>query len=129
MAAKIEGRTFTLESNPLGFESVTFDFSDSVSTVKIKKGNIEESITCGYGTWQSGETTLFNEPWMREAAPIVASGAWTNEDSLATVIRFYETPFYQTAVYRFVGDQLTLQTRINVGFQPPETVMLVGHAV
>ena len=97
--------------------------------VKIKKGLVEESISSDYGVWQRSDTTLFNEPWVSEAAPVVASSAWTNEDTLTTVIRFYETPFIQNFVYRFAGDQMTIETRINVGFQPPDTVVMVGHFV
>ncbi len=127
--AKITGRTFTLESNSFGFESVASNFNGSAISLKIKKGAVEESIACGYGAWQNSETTLFNQPWEVEPAPIVVSGAWTAEDTFTTVIRFYTTPFYQTLVYHFSGDQLSVETRVNVGFVPPETLILKGHTV
>ncbi len=127
--AKIEGHTFTLEGNTFGFESVTLNISKSGCSVKIKKGAVEESIDCGYGTWQKSETTLFNQPWEVEPEPIVMSGAWATEDTFAMVIRFYTSPFFYSFVYHFADDQMTLETRVNVSFQPPQTVVLVGHSV
>jgi hypothetical protein len=84
-----------------------------------------DSITCGSGEWTPGQTRLFNQPWEIEPAPIVASGAWTADDRYTTVVRFHHTPFYIT-FHNLYGDRITVESRVNVGFELPQTIVLEG---
>jgi len=43
------------------------------------------------------------------------------------VIRLNETPFYHTLICRFGDGKLTIESRINVAFEMPPPLMLVGH--
>ncbi|MBI1277738.1 MAG: serine hydrolase [Anaerolineaceae bacterium] len=130
VSESVYGRVYKLDANELGFETIALKPSGNDSwTINIKKGTVEDHITCGYLTWHKGETTMFNQPWELEAAPIVVSGAWIHQDMFTLRVRFYETPFYQTITLRFANDNLTVDTKINVGFQPPETVTLIGHTL
>jgi len=126
ISESIYGHVYKLDANELGLETIALKASDNDSwTLSLKKGTLEENITCGYLTWHKGETRLSNQPWEVDPAPIVVSGAWTTQDTFTTRIRFYETPFYQTLVLYFGDDDsLKVETKVNVGFQPPETVVI-----
>lgn len=121
---KVSGRTYEAAANELKIETITLDGDESGYTFRITTPAGEEKIPCGYGSWLAGETKLFNEPWEVEPEPIVSSGAWTDDHTFTMVIRFYETPFYQTFLCHFDGDQMRIETRINVGFVPPETKVI-----
>jgi hypothetical protein len=129
VTASVSGRRYKVDENDLNIETLTLDFSESGCTVRAKTARGEAIIPCGYGKWQRGQTKLFNEPWTFELAPITTSGAWTAEDTFTMVIRLYQTPFYQTGVFRFTENGLTVEMRGNVGFVPPETKRLTAHPV
>ncbi|MEO8609066.1 MAG: serine hydrolase [Chloroflexota bacterium] len=128
-AAKVSGKTFTLDENEFQIETLGFNFSDSNWTVTIKTaGKDATTIPCGYGDWKAGQTTVFNRPWETEPMPLMSSGAWTFDDTFTLIARLYHTPFYQTYHFQFLGDMLTVQTRVNVSFIPPKVVTLTGKA-
>lgn len=124
-AELFNGSRYIIEPNDMNIESVSFAFSEESCTVTIKNRTLQDSITCGYGKWQPGQTRLFNQPWETEPAPVVASGAWTADNRYTSVIRFHHTPFYIT-FNNLYGDRLTVESRVNVGFQLPQTVVLEG---
>jgi hypothetical protein len=128
-AAKVSGKTYTVEANEFEIETFAFDFADSNWTVTIKTaGKDATTIPCGYGAWKAGQTTVFNRPWETRSMPIVTSGAWTFNDTFTMIARLYETPFYQTYQFQFIEDKLIVQTRINVSFMPTKVVTLTGKA-
>lgn len=59
---------------------------------------------------------------------VAASGAWVDENNFVAVLRFYETPFALTLNFRFLGDQLWLDSRMNVAFGAAERPQLIGSA-
>jgi CubicO group peptidase (beta-lactamase class C family) len=125
LAESINGRRYVFEPNKMNIESVAFAFSEYGCTVTIKNRMAYDSITCGSGEWTPGQTRLFNQPWEIEPAPIVASGAWTADDRYTTVVRFHHTPFYIT-FHNLYGDRITVESRVNVGFELPQTIVLEG---
>jgi CubicO group peptidase (beta-lactamase class C family) len=129
ISSQISGRTYGVDINELKIETITLNFAGSGCTVKIKTAAGGETISCGYGMWQQGQTTLFNNPWLFALTPIAASGAWTAEDRFTMIVRLYETPFFHTLVYHFVGDEMMVETRVNVSFESPKTLLLTAHPV
>lgn len=125
IAESISGRRYIFEPNRMNIESVAFAFSEEGCTVSIKNLMAYDSIKCGYGVWTPGQTRLFNQPWEIEPAPVVASGAWTGENRYMSVVRFHHTPFY-ISFNNVYGDRLTIESRVNVGFELPQTVVLEG---
>jgi hypothetical protein len=126
-AARVSGRTYTVEANELKIETISLNFAGSGCTVTIKTAMDEQTIACGDGVWQQGQTTLFNEPWVSEPKPIVTNGAWTTEDRFTMVVRLYETPFFYTLDYHFVEDELRVEMTVNVSFDASKTWLLVAH--
>ena len=129
-AAEVSGRTYKVDANDLKVESIAVDFTETGCTVTVNNAaRGEQTFPCGYSDWQKGQTNLYNDPWDAEPKRTVASGAWTADDTFTMAVRLYETPFFHTINFRFTGDDLTLETRINVAFEPPKTLVLMGHAM
>jgi CubicO group peptidase (beta-lactamase class C family) len=129
ISSQVSGRTYRVDTNQFKIEMITLNFAESGCRLRLKTARGQETISCGYGMWQPGQTTLFNEPWVFEPAPIVASGAWTGGDTFTMVIRLYRTPFFHTLVYRFTGDEMKIEANVNVSFGPLKAPLIVAHAV
>jgi CubicO group peptidase (beta-lactamase class C family) len=127
LSAQVSGRTYWVEENDLRIASIALDFTPSGCTVRIHTAAGEETIPGGYGVWQRGQTTVFNDAERSEQTPVFSSGAWTAEDSFTLVVRLYETPFYYTWVFYFAGDELLLESRINVSLDAPKTLLLTAR--
>jgi hypothetical protein len=94
--------------------------------VRVKTAAGEETLPCGYGVWQPGVTALFHDAWVSGATPIAASGAWTAEDRFTMIVRLYETPFYHTLEFYFSGDELLLESRVNVSLDASRPLLLAA---
>jgi CubicO group peptidase (beta-lactamase class C family) len=127
--SRTSGRTYKVDSNDLRIETIALDFSEAGCIVRIKTAEGEETIHCGYGVWQRGQTTLFNGRWASAPMPIAASGAWTAEDSFTMVVRLYETPFYYTLIYHFIEDELMFEVRVNVTLESTKPLLMTAYTV
>jgi hypothetical protein len=130
LAASVSGRTYKLDANELHIETIRFEAMDSdTPTVTIQTaGKAAATIVCGYHEWCSGAGYLPNSPLDTASEPLAASGAWTAADAFTLVVRLYETPFYHTYELYFDGDDLMVETRVNVAFDAPRPVLLTGQA-
>lgn len=132
MANQFSGRTYAIEANELGLNTITLDFAESGYTVRVNTAAGEEVIQGGYSQWQQGQTTLFHpldRDWLDDnPTPIVASGDWMSQDSFTIVVRLYETPFCHTIVCHFAGDELLIEMLVNVSFEA-SNVLLTARLV
>ncbi len=127
VASQVAGRMYHLDDNELKLETIALYVSGSGWRVSITTAAGEETIPCGYGLWQPGQTTLFNNPWLSGPKPFVASGAWTAEERFTMVLRLYETPFFHTLVFHFIGEEMLLEIRVNVSLEPMKPLLLTAH--
>jgi CubicO group peptidase (beta-lactamase class C family) len=127
--SQVSGRNYRFDANEMEIETISLSFSESGCTVKVNTVEGEETIPCGYRMWKQGQTTLFNKPWLFGLTPVAASGAWTTEDCFTMVVRLYETPFFHTLVFHFVGEEMLVETRVNVSLDFVKTLLLTAHAV
>lgn len=113
VAASVSGKTFQIDANPDGFQSIAFDFAETGCTVTLHNTRGEHHFTCGYGAWQAGAAAIY------EHSPcLVASGVWTADDTFVITQRYYETPFYYTTTCRFSDSRLEVNQQVNVSFGP-----------
>jgi hypothetical protein len=126
---QVSGRTYGVDTNAFQIETIMLNFNESGCTVRVKTAVGEETIPCGYGVWQPGQTSLFNDSrWFSDAPrPIAASGAWTGDDCFTMIVRLYETPFFHTLVCHFVGEEMLLEMRVNVTFESTKPLLLTAH--
>jgi hypothetical protein len=126
-ASQVLGRTYEVDVHDRTIETIALHVAATRWTVRLTTAVGEETIACGYDAWQPGQTTLFNDVWVVGPTPVVASGAWTAEVTFTMVVRMYETPFFHTLVYHFIGDELLLETRVNASLEATKTLMLTAH--
>ncbi|GCE29739.1 hypothetical protein KDA_52230 [Dictyobacter alpinus] len=127
IAAQVAGRTYLVDVNDLHLQTITLQVTTSGWVVHSKTATGMDLIPCGYGMWQPGQTTLFHHDWLSGPTPVVASGAWTAEERFTMVIRLYETPFFHTLVFHFVGNEMLVETWVNVSLESTQTLMLTAH--
>lgn len=126
-AAHVIGRTYAVDGNDLTIATIALHIAASGWTVRIKTAAGKEAISCGYAVWQPGQTTLFSDVWAVGPTPVVASGAWTADETFTMVVRLYETPFFHTLVFHVIGDEMLIETRVNASLEAPTTLLLTAH--
>ncbi len=119
--SQVSGKSYIAQANTLGIRSLTLDFTDSDATFKAQTTWGEASITAAFGRWHRGQSSLFNEIWLAGTLPLVASGAWVDENHYVMIVRLYETPYVYTLHFQFEGDALTTTVQINVSLGTGET--------
>jgi CubicO group peptidase (beta-lactamase class C family) len=129
ISSQVSGRLYRFEDNDFDLETLSLTFTPSGGSVTLKTEAFENTFPFGNGTWQPGETRLFNEPWVVEPAQIVTSGVWTADDRFTMIVRRHETPFFNTVDFHFSGDELIVESQINVTFETKKTLMLTARAV
>lgn len=125
IAPQISGQTYTVDGNELGIETLSFRFSEGICVVSMRTQAGDERIPCGSGTWHPANSTdLFHQPLLFDRTPIATSGAWTAEETFSMIIRLVETPFYHTLVCHFAGDEILIETQVNVSLESMKPLML-----
>ncbi len=112
-AARVSGKTFTIEPGQLGITSVKFAFDAASSVITAHAGETEHRIACGSGKWQLGDTAFPGTPprIITGGTPppgtryrLAASGVWKDADTFEMTWRYIETPHHDTVTCRFDGD-------------------------
>jgi CubicO group peptidase (beta-lactamase class C family) len=130
IVTRISGRTYQVDPNDLNIQTIALHFTDSDCAVRVETPTGMETISCGWGVWRQGQyTALFKQMAPFDRTAVAASAAWTGDDCLTTIVRLYETPFYHTLVYHFVGDGLLIETYINVSLEALKPLLLTASAV
>jgi len=134
-AAQIRGRSFTVAPNEDGIASLAFDFASDGATLAIQRDGGEQRITFRHGDWARGEAD-FESAYRRHLGTqgplpnaVVASGAWTSDDTYTAELWWYQTPFRRTLTYRFSGDRVQVNQRANLSFGSTERPTLEGRAI
>ena len=81
-------------------------------------------MTAGHGKWLKGVFPL--SPGSTE--PVAVAGAWTTDDTYTVKFVQYRQPFILTARLKFAGDEVTVETEMNVGFGNTQSPPLTGKA-
>jgi len=111
LADTISGRSFSVESNSLGIESVTFDFGAKRCVFTAMAGAKRHSVRCGIGSYVDGETGMPGTPPkltqgdLGPVSKVASCGAWKDSSTFEMTWRFYESPHHDSVTCRFEDDQ------------------------
>jgi CubicO group peptidase (beta-lactamase class C family) len=125
-------RTYKLEANLLNLKSLQLDLSPEGGRLIFKGQTMQYSLEFANEDWtisRSGFLPTFwrpGRPTPSDAFAVAAACAWIDKDVLEIKARYYETPFYLAITCRFEGDQVIVQSKINVSFGPTQLPSLVG---
>ncbi len=123
---RVSGCLYQVAPNPLLIETVSLQFSPTGCRLIAQTTTASETIDCGYGVWQPGQTALFKQQFF-EHTPLVASSAWTADATFILVVRLYETPFIHTLLLHFVGDELLIEIHINASLESLSPLLLTAQ--
>ena len=125
LAARISGREFVFPANSLTLESVTLALAaDGTVAFKVRQYGQDLAVTAGHGQWLKGVFPL--SPGSTE--PVAVAGAWTADDTYTVKFVQYRQPSILTARLKFAGDEVTVETELNVGFGNNNPAPLTGRA-
>lgn len=121
LAAHYAGKTFHLEASELQLETISLEFGEAQTTLRVQDERGEHRFQIGYATWQMGHSGYSDEP-------VAACGAWT-------AVHTYELRLcYPTRVYcpilrfHFTNNQLQLEVAPNVFWGGEQIRTITGHA-
>jgi CubicO group peptidase (beta-lactamase class C family) len=117
-AARVNGRTFHLESNPVGVQAVKFLFENDRCVFHLQDAAGEHRIVCGLRDWVESRTDMpgadLHHGYSLQSAVVVASATWTDERTLRMQWIFAETAFRDTVICRFDDTGVVIERSVNV---------------
>jgi len=129
MAFHVSEQLYQVDGNVLNIEAITLSFAQTGCTVRVKTSEGEDTIPSGYGTWEQGQTGLFDNRWVTGIKLLAASGGWISDDSFMMVVRLYETPFVHTLILHFADDEMIVEALVNASFESRRPLLLTAHLV
>jgi CubicO group peptidase (beta-lactamase class C family) len=128
-AKRVAGKTYRFDANDQKIKSIAFRFDGGKCAATITDEKGERRLVAGSSDWVKGTAPrsagLATEPTQEKVA---ARGAWADENTYATKVCFYETPYIETVEYKFDGDQVTVSSKMNVNFGPTQKAPIVGRS-
>jgi hypothetical protein len=124
-------RKFAFPTNAAGLEGITLTGSDAEKSLvlHLRLSGQDWLIPCGYQDWKKSRAPLLAGKLAHfPDEPIAATFAWLADDTCAVKICAYETPYHKTLTLKFAGDQVTLNSELNVAFEAATHRTLTGHA-
>jgi hypothetical protein len=120
--SQISGKAFTIESNDLHLENLSFSFMEDICHVTLNADKKEYLFTFGAGKWISGETTLPGPNLLGLAKghnvglpPEKVAGCftWKDDNTLELVLRYIESPHTERITCRFNGKKIAVDTQFS----------------
>jgi CubicO group peptidase (beta-lactamase class C family) len=136
LATAVSGKNFTLTSNPLGWEGISFSFKNGQCQTEIKAEGVQYPLLFGNGTWIQGATPL---PGPNLLSGAIAHGVglpaektagcytWTGADILELTHRYIESPHTRLITCRFKGDDVVVEVKNSQDFGT-RTTTITGKA-
>ena len=117
-AVGISGKTYRIDSNPLGVTAVRFVFEKDRCVFHLVDAAGDHSVVCGLRNWIESRTDMpgadLHHGYFLQSAVVVAGATWTDEHTLQMTWIFAETAFRDTVVCRFGDHGVTVERSVNV---------------
>jgi CubicO group peptidase (beta-lactamase class C family) len=128
-SARNLNRKYVFPTNDLKIESVALS-PDSGGTLRFiaRIDGREIDIPCGFGEWKKGRSPMQGGVLARFPDEATAGTfAWSGDDTCLIKLCAFETPFHTMLKLKFDGDQITLDSEMNVAFGPTKRPQLIGR--
>lgn len=121
-----ENRTFKMDENSIGLDTLGFSFTDEDCTLVFNwQDGKEEKLTARYGHHTLNELQLKEN----EVRILAASAAWKSAEELQLQVFAVETPFRDIYCIRFDGDAVTLERTAKIEFLHDRWPILQGKVL
>ncbi len=110
--ARVSGKRFRIDANPMNVRALSFAFQDDSMVFTLENDKGSYPITCGLGKWIEGQTAMPGTPPKLTSGGftgnfrVAASAGWTDPNTLEMIWRFNETPHHDTVTCRFDGGKV-----------------------
>jgi CubicO group peptidase (beta-lactamase class C family) len=121
---------FAFPTNDQKIEALALSSADSGKTLilNVQRDGRKFVIPCGHNEWKQSRAPLLVGDLARFSdEPVAAAFAWPSDDTCVIKLCAYETPHHQTLTLKFDGDQMTLDSEVNVAFGPTKRPQLAGR--
>ncbi|HEX8060541.1 MAG TPA: serine hydrolase, partial [Cyclobacteriaceae bacterium] len=134
--SSLNGKTFTIDSNEMNIQSMSFDMTDRKYKVNIHTDKDHYSLNFTPNSWEPGETTL-TSPYLLSVATnnlkglppfkISSEYTWIDNNTLELIQRYTESPHRRIFTCTFDGDKISVVIKRSVyPNMPGGTVTLTG---
>lgn len=124
-AKSISGKKYTLTDAPGGLQMLSLRTSvepGAEPVLIVRRDGIEQEAACGYQRWVKGSLPLRGAG----SQPVAISGAWTADDTFTVKVCFFETPHTLTLQLKFTGEEVRVDSEMNVDFGPTKYPSVIG---
>src|SRR5205085_11812865 len=129
LAGKVLNRKYLFPGNEQKFESLALSSSDAGKTLTLtaRIDGKDLTIPCGYQEWKKGRAPVFGGKLAQfPDEPTASTFAWLADESCVIKSCAYETSYQTTFKLKFDGDQVALDSELNVAFGPTKRPQLIG---
>jgi CubicO group peptidase (beta-lactamase class C family) len=126
-----KGLKFTFPTNDQKIEALAVSSSDSgqTLTLHVQRDGKKLVMPCGHDEWKRSRAPfLVGRLSQFPDEPVAGAFAWPSDDTCVIKLCAYETPHHQTLTLKFNGDQMTLDSEVNVAFGTTKRPQLTGRA-
>jgi len=124
-SSAITGKRFVFPANARKLEAIALESDkDGTTTITARVDGKDQRLVCAKDGWKKARFG-----WGKLAdQPIAASAAWCEDDCFTAKVCFYETPYILTFKLKFSGEEVKMDSEMNVGFSATKEPQLVGKA-
>jgi CubicO group peptidase (beta-lactamase class C family) len=130
--AKCLNRKYVFPENELKVESMAISAAGDSKTLTFtaKVNGKDVTIPSGYHEWKKGGRAPLGSGKLAQFPnePTAGSFAWSGDNTCVIKLCAYETPYLTTLSLKFEGDEVTLDSEMNVGFSATKRPQLIGKA-
>lgn len=119
------GRTYTFPANDGKLQTFSLDWQKNRNqpVMRIKVDGTDYTVPCSRNEWVTSTYRFSIYP----KAPVATTCNWIAPDTFGMKLVFFETPHIINATAKFAGDQVTLDSEMNVGFGETKQPTLIGR--
>lgn len=126
IAKKISKKTYTLNENALGIQSIKFNLHKTAPSITIIGKNGENNLKIGTAEYEKNEIVQHLPYTENLQKAVAANGAWISPNVYQVRIHLYKMPDRMTYTFRFEDNQLEWKSQLAFSLfgpkkQPPLT--------
>lgn len=113
-------KTYTLQKNERGYQSISFQFKGNTCDVKLNSNTGTYPLKFGARKWEAGTTTKLGPSLVLRArnhfaglppSKIVGAYVWKNSNTLQLQLRYIDSPHTETLTCQFNGDRVSIDVQ------------------
>lgn len=132
----LSGKTYAIDANTAGIQSLSFDVKGDSYQLGIKTGSDNYSFKLAPNSWETGETKLAG-PYLLTSATnnlkgltpfkVASEYTWIDAKTLEIILRYTESPHTRVMICTFDGDNINVAMKFRLlPDMPGGTVNLTG---